>query len=59
MTSYTDYLKEKFIAEGEVMKDNFEDLWPEWRSQLEDGDMDKFAYEWALMVFDKTFKRNK
>ncbi len=51
--TYTDYLKEKFVQEGEVHKDNFEDLFPEWRYQLEDEEMDKYAEEWKKEEFMK------
>ena len=44
--TFTDYLKEQFIETGEVNKENFEDLFPEWRYQLEDEEMDKYAEEW-------------
>ena len=51
--TYTDYLKEIFVQEGEVHKDNFEDLFPEWRYQLEDEEMDKYAEEWKKEEFMK------
>ena len=57
MTTYTDFLKSKFIETGEVMKDNFEDLWPTWRDELEDEEMDKFAEEWKKEEFMKVINQ--
>ena len=51
--TFTDYLKEQFVQTGEVHKDNWEDLYPEWLNQLEDEDLDKMAEEW------ETIKNNK
>ena len=56
-TSYTDYLKQKFIETGEVNKENFEDLFPEWRYQLEDEEMDKFAIDWANIRIGAEFNK--
>ena len=47
--TFTDYLKDQFIKTGECIKDNFEELYPTWREQLEDEDLNKFAIDWANM----------
>ena len=44
--TYTDYLKDQFIKTGECIKDNFEDLYPAWKEELDDSELDEFANEW-------------
>ena len=51
--SYTDYLKEQFVKTGEVNKDNWEDLYPEWLCQLEDEELDTYADEWKKLTNNK------
>ena len=46
-TTFTDFLKEQFIKEGEVDKEHFEGLWDIWYCDLEEEDLDKFAIDWA------------
>ena len=45
--TFTDYLEDQFIKTGECIKDNFEDLYPAWKEELDDEELDKFAIEWA------------
>ena len=59
MQTYTDFLKEQFIKTGECIKDNFEELYPQWRNELEDSELDEFAYQWFLVRFDIHLKANK
>ena len=49
--TFTDYLKEQFIKTGECIKDNFEDLYPIWREELDDEQLDEFANEWSKQRF--------
>ena len=46
MQTFTDFLKEQFIGEGRVTKENFQELYYEWYSELEDKELDKFANQW-------------
>jgi len=57
MQTYTDFLKEQFIKTGECIKDNFEEKYPEWRNELEDSELDEFAYQWFKMRLDKAISK--
>ena len=45
---FTEYLEQEFIKTGECIKDNFEELYPTWKEELDDDELNKFANEWKL-----------
>ena len=49
MKTLSDYLKGQFVKTGEVNKEDWEDLYPEWLNQLEDEQLDVFAEEWKQL----------
>ena len=51
--TFTDYLKDQFIKTGECIKDNFEDLYPAWKNELDDDELNKFANEWTNKQSEK------
>ena len=53
MNTFTDYLKAQFVETGEVNKEDWEDLYPEWLNQLEDEQLDVFAEEWKMQELKK------
>ena len=55
---FSEYLKEQFIKEGEVIKDNFQELWEDWRGQLDDEDLDKYAEDWRMQDESKAKIKN-
>ena len=52
MTTFEQFLSEKFIGQGEfkeipIIKDNFEDLFDQWLSELDGQEYMDFAEEWG------------
>ena len=56
---FTNYLEQEFIKTGECIKDNFEELYPTWKEELDDDELNKFANEWKKQELINVFEAIK
>lgn len=54
--TFSNYLKEQFIKEGEVKKENFQEEYNIWYMELEDKSLDNLAESWRIQENTKQLK---
>lgn len=56
LMTFTDFLKEKFVKEGEVIKENFPEAYYDWFVELEDKQLDEYVEQWRIAENTKQLK---